>query len=409
MSATEAPQTVVVVGAGQAGAVAARTLRRRGHGGPIILLGDEKHRPYQRPPLSKEYLSGEQEQEECFLLDEQWCVDTDVDVRLGTAVDRIDPRSRAVTLVDGSTVAADTVLLTTGARARRIPGVEGERVVYLRGLDDADQLRHHLMPGRRIITVGGGFIGSEVASAGRAAGAEVVVLEALDVPLERVLGAQMGQVCARIQRDHGVQLMTGHAVESVEERADGVTVRTSQGATVDGDVVVIGIGTVANTEVAQRSGIAVDGGVLVDEYCRTDLDQVFAAGDVTNHWHPLFGQRLRVEHFDNANKQAMCAAKNIVGRATVFDDPHWFWSDQFGLNLQYSGHAPRWTDIVVRGDVDALCFTAFYLDDGVVRAALSVDRGEDVFASKDLIARSARPDPAVLRDEGVDLVDVAAG
>jgi 3-phenylpropionate/trans-cinnamate dioxygenase ferredoxin reductase subunit len=203
--------------------------------------------------------------------------------------------------------------------------------------------------------------------------------------------------------------MTGHAVEAVAERADGVTVRTSQGATVEGDVVVIGIGTIANTEVAQRSGIAVDGGVLVDEYCRTDIDQVLAAGDVTSHWHPLFGQRLRVEHFDNANKQAMCAAKNIIGRATVFDDPHWFWSDQFGLNLQYSGHATRWTDLVVRGDVEALSFTAFYLDDGVVRAALSVERGEDVFASKDLIARQARPDPAVLRDEGVDLVDVAAG
>jgi 3-phenylpropionate/trans-cinnamate dioxygenase ferredoxin reductase subunit len=405
----EAPDTVVVVGAGQAAAVAARTLRRRGHGGPIVLLGDEKHRPYQRPPLSKEYLAGEQERDECFLLDEQWCVDNDVDVRLGTAVDRIDPRSAGVELVDGSIVAADVVLLATGARARRIPGVEGERIVYLRGLDDAEQLRHHLAPGRRIITVGGGFIGSEVASAGRAAGADVVVIEALDVPYERVLGPEMGGVCARIQRDHGVRLLTGHGVESVEERADGVTVRTNRGEVVEGDVVVVGIGTVANTEVAQRSGIAVDGGVLVDEYCRTDLDRVLAAGDVTNHWHPLFGRRLRVEHFDNANKQAMCAAKNIVGRATAYDDPHWFWSDQFGLNLQYSGHAATWTDLVVRGDVDSLCFTAFYLDGGVVRAALSVDRGEDVFPSKSLIAQQARPDPAALRDEDVDLVDLAAG
>lgn len=409
MPGTDAVETVVVVGAGQAGAVAARTLRRRGHGGPIVLLGDEKHRPYQRPPLSKEYLAGEQEQEECFLLDEQWCVDNDVELRLGTAVDRIDPRSRSVQLVDGSDVAADTVLLATGARARRIPGVEGERVVYLRGLDDAAQLRRYLEPGRRIVTVGGGFIGSEVASAGRAAGAEVVVLEALDVPYERVLGPEMGQVCARIQRDAGVELMTGHAVEQIEERPDGVTVRTSAGATVDADVVVVGIGTIANTEVARRSGIAVDGGVLVDEYCRTDVDHVFAAGDVTSHWHPLFGRRLRVEHFDNANKQAMCAAKNIVGKQTVFDDPHWFWSDQFGLNLQYSGHAQHWTDLVVRGDVDDLCFTAFYLDDGVITAALSVERGEDVFPSKDLIAQQARPDPAALRDEDVDLVELAAG
>jgi len=409
MSVTDAPETVVIVGAGQAGAVAARTLRRRGHGGPIVLIGDEKHRPYQRPPLSKEYLSGEQERDECFLLDEKWCVDNNVDVRIGTAVDRIDPGSRAVELVDGSRVQADSVLLTTGARARRIPGVEGERVIYLRTLDDCDQLRAHLVPGQRIITVGGGFIGSEVASAGRAAGADVVVLEALDVPLERVLGAQMGQVCARIQRSGGVDLMTGHAVEAVEERPDKVIVRTQQGVTVEGDVVVIGIGTIANTEVAQRSGIAVEGGVLVDEYCRTDMSQVFAAGDVTSHWHPLFGQRLRVEHFDNANKQAMCAAKNIVGRATVFDDPHWFWSDQFGVNLQYSGHAPQWTDLVVRGDVDSGCFTAFYLDDGVVRAALSVDRGEDVFGSKELIAHQARPDPAALRDEDTELVDLAAG
>ena len=400
------PNTIVMIGAGQTAAVAARTLRRRKHDGPIVLIGDEKYGPYQRPPLSKEYLTGEQEQDEVFLLDEQWCADNDVELRLGTPVDRIDAAQGIARLDDGSTVRGGAFLIATGSRARRLPGVEGERVVYLRGLDDAVRLRGYLRPGARVITVGAGFIGSEVASAARAAGAEVTMLEMLDVPLLPALGAEMGQVCARIQRDHGVDLRTGEVVESVSETADAVTVRTRSGAVVEGDVVVVGVGTVPNSEVAERSGIAVGNGVLVDEYCRTNVDGVFAAGDITNHWHPLFGRRLRVEHFDNANKQAMAAAKNLLGKPTVFDDPHWFWSDQYDLNLQHAGHVERWDEIVVRGSVDDLDFIAFYLDGGVVRAAFSVERGGDMHMAKELISAQAEPDPVRLADEDLELAEL---
>jgi 3-phenylpropionate/trans-cinnamate dioxygenase ferredoxin reductase subunit len=198
-------------------------------------------------------------------------------------------------------------------------------------------------------------------------------------------------------------------VESVIETADGVTVRTRSGAVVEGDVVVVGIGTLPNTEVAERSGIEVENGVLVDEYCRTNVENVYAAGDVTNHWHPLFERRLRVEHFDNANKQAMAVAKNIVGKPTVYDDPHWFWSDQYGLNLQYSGHAEGCDDVVVRGSVGGLDFIAFYLDGGVVRAAFSVERGGEMFLAKELIAAQAKPDLERLRDEDTELAELTAG
>ncbi|WP_219418123.1 NAD(P)/FAD-dependent oxidoreductase [Pseudonocardia nigra] len=400
--------TIVTIGAGQAAAVTARTLRRRKHDGPIILIGDEKHAPYQRPPLSKEYLAGQQEQADAALLDEQWCADNGVELRLGTRVDRIDAAGRCVELEDGGRVPADAVVIATGCRARRIPGVEGDRVVYLRTLDDAERLRGHLRPGARVITVGAGFIGCEVASVARGAGAEVTMLEMMDVPLERVLGREMGSVCTRIQRDHGVDLRTGEAVDSVTETGGGVVVRTRRGTVVEGDVVVVGIGTVPNTDVAQRSGIEVDGGVLVDEYCRTNVENVLAAGDVTNHWHPLFGRRLRVEHFDNANKQAMAAAKNLLGRPTVFDDPHWFWSDQYEYNLQHAGDAERWDDVVIRGSVNDLDFIAFYLNDGVVQAAFTVDRGGEMFMAKEMIAAQARPDVAKLRDEDLDLAELMA-
>lgn len=398
--------TIVTIGAGQTAAVAARTLRRRKHDGPIILIGEEKYCPYQRPPLSKEFLAGEQEEADTYVLDQDWCTDKEVELRLGARATRIDADGGYVELEDGSRVAGDTFLIATGSRARRIPGLEGERVIYLRDLEDSARLRSRLRPGARVIAVGAGFIGSEVASVARAAGADVVTLEALDTPLERALGREMGEVCARIQRDNGVDLRTGETVESVTETADGISVRTRSGTVVEGDVVVVGVGTLPNTEVAEASGIAVDHGVLVDEYCRTNVPNVFAAGDITNHWHPVFERRLRVEHFDNATKQAMAAAKNILGKDTVFDDPHWFWSDQFGLNLQHAGHADTWDDLVIRGSVDDLGFIAFYLDRGVVRAAFSVEQGGDMFMAKELIGAQATPDPASLADTDVELAEL---
>ncbi|MCQ8833636.1 NAD(P)/FAD-dependent oxidoreductase [Streptomyces malaysiensis] len=268
------------------------------------------------------------------------------------------------------------------------------------------RLRELLRPGGRLVIVGAGFVGSEVASTAVARGVTPVVIEQAAVPLERVLGAEMGQFCADLQRANGVELHTGQAVSSVRTTADGVVVRTDGGLEVTGDAVVIAVGAQPNTDVARASGISVSNGVLVDEHCRTSIEGVYAAGDVANHRHPLYDRWLRVEHFDNANKQAMAAAKNILGGAVVYDDPHWFWSDQFGLNLQHCGDAHGWDRLVVRGSVAESDFIAFYLAGGVLRAAFTAERGGDVYAAKELIARQAAPDPRRLADEDVDLMDL---
>lgn len=386
--------------------MAARTLRRRGFDGRIVLVGGEKHPPYQRPPLSKEYLQGEQDLGELFLLSEEWCDDNGVELRLGAPAVDLHAGERAVELADGTRAVADAMLVATGGQPRLPPGVQGERVVCLRTIDDAECLRSFLEPGRHIIVVGGGFIGCEVAASARKRGAEVTVLETLEVPLQRVLGHEMGRLCAGIHRSHGVDMRLGVTVESVTESPHGVTVRTTRGADIRGDLVVLGVGIKPNVDVAERAGIKADNGILVDEYCRTSLDGVFAAGDVANHYHPVFGRRVRVEHFDNASKQAAAAAKNILGLPTVFDDPHWFWSDQYDLNLQYVGHAERWDDVVVRGSVDDLEFTAFYLLDGAVHAAFAVDHGEDIAIAAEMVAGGMGIDPVKLRDEDYDLSEL---
>ncbi|MFD7292059.1 NAD(P)/FAD-dependent oxidoreductase [Streptomyces sp. NPDC059897] len=406
---SETPRSVAVVGAGQSAAVAARTLRRRGFTGTITLIGDEPYAPYQRPPLSKELLDGSQTPEDAELLSEAWCQDNDIALRLGAEARRIDTTARAVELADGTRVPADRVLLATGARARRLPGIpedDDERIVHLRGMTDALRLRELLRPGGRVVIVGAGFVGSEVASTALARGVTPVVLEQAQVPLAGVLGPRLGSFCADVQRTSGVELHTGETVSTVRTTPDAVVVTTTSGLEVAGDAVVVAVGALPNTEVARASGLSVSNGVLVDEHCRTSVPGVYAAGDVANHKHPLYGRWVRVEHFDNANKQAMAAAKNILGHSVVHDDPHWFWSDQFGLNLQHCGDPHGWDRLVVRGSLDERDFIAFYLADGVLRAAFAAERGGDVYAAKELVARGARPDPDLLADEDTDLTDL---
>ena len=399
-------QSVAVIGAGQTAAVAARTLRRRGFDGRITLVGDEPHLPYQRPPLSKGFLQGKESADELTLLPDRWCTDNAVDLRVGIAARRLDASSRSIELADGSMVKADTVLLATGGRPRVLPRITSERVVYLRTIDHATRVRDKLRPGARLITVGGGFIGAEIAASARYRGADVTMLEMLDVPLVRVLGPEMGAVCARMHRDNGVDVRTREVVESVADTPDGVVVRTASGSVFEGDIVVVGIGIEPNVEIAAASGVKVDNGVVVDEYCRTSVDGIYAAGDVANHFHPVFGRHLRVEHFDNANRQAAAAAMSMLGKPAPYDNVHWFWSDQYDFNLQYTGHAPEWSQIVIRGVVEDLDFTAFYLLNGVVQAAFAIDRGDDIVWARELVAARAAPDPAKLRDEDVELEEL---
>jgi 3-phenylpropionate/trans-cinnamate dioxygenase ferredoxin reductase component len=392
-------RTFVIVGAGMTAASAAEALRQAEFDGRILIVGREQHLPYERPPLSKEYLRGEQGLEALPARGEEWYAEEDVELRLGTEVKALDAAGPSVELGDGETIGADAVLLATGGAPRRMPGPGSERLLYLRTIEDADRIRE-VMESGRLVVVGAGFIGAEVAASARSRGVEVTVLERGEVPLNRALGDKMGKLYGEIHRDHGVDLRTGAVVEGVEDTAGGVEVRLGDGDSVEADAVLVGIGISPNTELAEAAGLDVEDGVLVDERCMTSADGVFAAGDMANHLHPVFG-RLRVEHFDNAIKMGAAAARSMLGSAEAFDDPHWFWSDQYDVNLQYAGFAKQWDDVVVRGSTDDRKFAAFYMNEGVLLAALGMNRGRDVRRAMKLIG--GHPDPVQLRDEEVDL------
>jgi 3-phenylpropionate/trans-cinnamate dioxygenase ferredoxin reductase subunit len=397
-------RTFVLVGGGQVSAVAARTLRRRGYDGAIVVVGEEPHRPYQRPPLSKEYLA-EADGSGLELLPADWTDANDVEVRTGVRALKVSAADGAVLLDDGSSVAADAVLLGTGARSRRLPGLDGEGVFHLRSRDEADELREALAPGAEIVLVGGGFIGGEVASAAIARGAKVTLLEAGPVPLALAIGPRLGAACARLQRAAGVDVRVDTAVQGVRREGGRLVVTTSRGE-VEADAVVVGVGAVPNLELAVDSGLDVDGGVLVDAHCRTSQERVFAAGDVASSEHPTLGRRLRVEHFDNASRQAAVAARNMLGEDATHDEPHWFWSDQFGHNLQHVGHAAAEDRMVVRGDLEDDSWTAFFLSDaGRVTAAFAVDAGEDIAVARELIGAGLVVPETVLADRETDLFE----
>ncbi len=400
-------EVFVVVGANLSGGAAVQTLREEGFDGRILLVGEEPHHPYERPPLSKEFLRGEQSTEALFVRPTSWYAENGIDVRTGVRATAVDPIERSIQLSDGERLGFDAVLLATGGRPRRLRGEPLERVLYLRTMDDSERIRSELQPGRHLVVVGAGFIGAEVAASARSLGLQVTCLEMLNVPLERALGAEMGRVYAEIHRENGVALRTGEGVEAVEETDGGVLVRTTQGAAIEGDAVVVGVGIEPNVELGESAGVKIDNGIVVDEFCRTTVEGIYAAGDVANHWHPVFQRHVRVEHFDNALKQGAAAARAMLGKGDPYDDPHWFWSDQYNHNLQYAGHAVKWDEIVVRGSIEERSFAAFYLEEGVVRAALGLNRGKDVRRATKLIRERAKPDPSVLRDEDVDLRKLA--
>jgi 3-phenylpropionate/trans-cinnamate dioxygenase ferredoxin reductase component len=393
----------VVIGANLCGGTVVQTLRQEGFDGRIVLVGEEPELPYERPPLSKEYLRGEQPLDRLFLQPPSWYEQNDVELRLGIRATGVDPAERTIELSDGERLDYDALLLATGGRPRRLPGEPLERVLYLRVIGDSDRVRSQLVSGRRVVVVGAGFIGAEVAASARALGVEVTCLEMLEVPLERALGKEIGHIYGEIHREHGVDLRTGEGVESIEETDGGMRVRTTKGAEIEGDAVVVGVGIQPNVELGESAGVKIDNGIVVDEFCRTSVDGIYAAGDVSNHFCPVFGRHIRVEHFDNAIKHGSAAARNMMGRTEAYDDPHWFWSDQFEHNLQYAGYATEWDDIVIRGSTEERNFVAFYLKGEVILAALGLNRGKDVRRTMKLIRERAKPDPKLLRDEDVDL------
>jgi 3-phenylpropionate/trans-cinnamate dioxygenase ferredoxin reductase subunit len=400
----------VIIGANLAGGAAVSTLRDEGFDGRIVLVGDEHDPPFERPPLSKGYLRGEEDFDGTLLRPRDWYADNGVDLRLGVRATNVDPSSRTVDLEGGERVAYDAVLVATGGANRRlaVPGHDLEGIHELRTRADADRIRTEAVAGRRAVVVGAGFIGSEVAASLRQMGVEVDVVEIFEVPLLRVVGPVVGRVFEEIHRDHGVRFHFREVVERFEGKDRVETVVTDKGARIECDFVVVGVGIAPSTDAVDESPIWVENGIVVDEFCRTNVDGVYAAGDVANHYHPLFGRRIRVEHWDNALKQGATAARNMLGQGVAFDDPHWFWSDQYEHNLQYMGFASAWDEFVVRGNVADRSFVGFYVNDGIIDAVVAVNRGKEVRRSAGLI-RSRRPvDLLQLRDEDVDLRKLSA-
>jgi 3-phenylpropionate/trans-cinnamate dioxygenase ferredoxin reductase subunit len=403
----------VIVGANLAGGRAAEALRAGGAQERIVLVGAEPDRPYERPPLSKAFPAGQLAEEKVYLRPAEYYASQDIELLLGRRATRLDPLARVVELEDGEQLRYTALLIATGAAPRRLaaPGGDLEGVLYLRDLRDARRLRDRLAagskPAQRVVVVGAGFIGAEVAAVARGLGHEVVALEALPVPLERALGPVVGGLYAQIHRARGVDLRTNAAVSEILESGGEFQVRTASGERFDCDLVVVGVGVTPEVGWLESSGIQLRNGVVVDELCRTSLPDVYAAGDVANWWHPRLGHHLRVEHFDNAQNQGVAAARSMLGQGQPYAPVNYFWSDQYDLSLQYVGHASGEDQVVLRGQVEGGSWSAFYLRDGALKAALGVNRFRDVSAARQLIARAVPVTPEQLRDESLDLKSLA--
>lgn len=395
-------QRFVIVGGGQAAAAAAAELRDREFDGEIVLLTEEHEYPYERPPLSKEYLlTGDAE--DLYFQPAQWYAENKVEVVFGAKVTGVDPKAKVLTLADGSEQRYDKLLITTGGRPKVIPSISGDRVRYLRDKVDADKMNSELTEGTTLVVIGAGFVGCEVAASARKRGVNVVVLEALEAPMLRACGSEVGLAMAEVHRNNGVDLKLETAIESVEHAGDKVHVRTSAGEIV-ADYVLVAIGMTPNTELLDGSGIEVDNGIVVDEFCRSSDPDVFAAGDVANAWDPEAGHRVRVEHYDNASKQGAAAAANMLGAEEPYTDAHWFWSDQYEHNLQAVGLAKDYDQVVIRKeDPDAHAFAAFYVKDNKVQAAFALDNSKEILRVRKLIAAGTEVTPEQLADPSVDL------
>jgi 3-phenylpropionate/trans-cinnamate dioxygenase ferredoxin reductase subunit len=393
---------VVVVGGGLAGASAIGTLRDEGFDGRITLIAEEPLPPYERPPLSKEFLLGA-EPEPRWIRPLDWYEGQAVELRLGVRADGVSADTREVLLEGGGRVRFDRLLLATGVRNRALdaPGADLEGVFGLRTLADAERLRSVAATARKAVVVGAGFIGCEVASSFRQRGIDVTVVEFLETPLYRVIGPVLGKAIEAMHRDHGVDFVFGDAVERFEGNGRFEAVVTKAGRRIEGDLAVVGVGTEPVTPL-EFPDPRPHGGVPVGPTLEASIAGVFAAGDVADQDHPVFG-RIRVEHFDNAIKMGETAAKNMLGRREVFDDAHWFWSDQYDSQIQMSGFATEWDDMVVRGSIPERSFSAFLLKEGQLLSAFSLDRKFDVRRAMPLIAAGAHPDRAQLADPDLDL------
>jgi 3-phenylpropionate/trans-cinnamate dioxygenase ferredoxin reductase subunit len=404
---------IVIIGGGMAGGNAAATLRDEGFSGPVVLLSRELDVPFGRPPLSKTYLRSEEDLAGWYVRPAGWYAEHDVELRNGVVVAAVDPAAHTVTLDSGAELRYDKVLIATGGRNRRI-GVDGADlpgIHYLRTVAECDAIKQEAVRGRSAVVVGMGFIGCEVAASLTQLGVRVTAVYPGRDPLERVLGDQVAGVMSAIHRANGVELLAGEQVAAFEGTSRVEAAVTRSGRRIECDFAVAGVGIEPDIPAV---GVEQQNGILVDERCRASAPDVYAAGDLANHLHPLFG-RIRVEHYNNAEKQGAAAARSMLGSTAPYDYVHSFWSDQYDHKLEYVGHVEKWDQFVVRGSVREGKLIGIYLVDGIVRAAVGLDRGGDPELDTDsemaacdrLVATQARPAPAVLSDEKTDLWSLA--
>jgi 3-phenylpropionate/trans-cinnamate dioxygenase ferredoxin reductase component len=403
--------SVVIAGAGQAAAQAMETLRRRGYQGRISVVGDEPAEPYQRPPLSKAFLAGALERERLFLKPSQFYADHRIELHLGRRIARLDRAAHRVQLDDGASLPYDALVLATGGgpRALPVPGCHLEGVYALRTLADAQHLRQELRPGLRLVVVGGGYIGLEVAAAARKLGLEVTVLEMADRVMSRVVAPSVSAFFATEHAAHGVHLRCNARVRALAAAEPGSkrvgSVLCEDGVSFPADLVLVAVGIAAAEELAATAGLPCANGIVVDEHCRTSDPQIYAAGDCTNHPSLHYGRRVRLESVDNAFEQGTSAALNLLGITTVHNKVPWFWSDQFDLKLVIVGLAHEHDATVLRGDPEARCFSLCYLRRGELVAIDTINRAKDQMAARKLIAARAHLDPRRLADPEVPLKD----
>jgi 3-phenylpropionate/trans-cinnamate dioxygenase ferredoxin reductase subunit len=394
--------TFIVVGAGLAGAKAVETLREEGFDGRVVLIGEEPERPYERPPLSKGLLLGTAERESIFVHRAGWYAAHDVELRTGTTVTGIDRAARSVR-AGNEEIGYDRLLLATGASPRRLPVPGAERALLMRTLADADRIADAARNGRRLVIVGAGWIGLEVAAAARARGAAVTVVETAALPLQRVLGDRIAEVFAGLHREHGVTFHFGAQVREIT----ATHVLLGGGTALPADEVVAGVGVTPNTALAEQAGLTVDNGILVDQRLSTADPDVFAAGDVANVDHPLLKTRIRVEHWSNALHTGPVAARAMLDRDVSYDRLPYFFTDQYNVGMEYTGWVPPGAEpeVVVRGDLTGREFLAFWLVDGRVAAGMNVNVWDVTDTIRHLVGTIA--DPVRLADPRVPLADLA--
>lgn len=400
---------IVIVGAGHAGGRAAQALRQAGFAGAITLVGDETWAPYERPPLSKELLVNDSDLAKAYILKPEFYAENNITLKLGNAATAIDRTAKTVTLTDGTVLPYAQLLLTTGARVRKlpVPGADLPGLFYVRDFNDTLALRPRLVPGAKVVVIGGGFIGLETAASASKRGASVTVLEGADRLMGRAVAPEIGQYFADLHAAKGVTIRLGVGVEAIAGDGQVAGVRLRGGEVVPADVVVVGIGILPNVELAQAAGLAVENGIVVDVHGRTSDPAIWAAGDVANQPHAGIGRRVRLESYQNAQNQSMTVGRNMAGQSDAYEDNLWVWSDQHDVNLQMTGFPEGYDDLVWRGDKSSGSFMLFYMRQGRVIAVNTVNLGREMRPAQRLMTSGRTFTAEQLADPATKLINLS--